>query len=34
MCETAVLEEPDMLEYCPDRYKTQKICKRAVTEDP
>ena len=34
MCEKPVLEKPDMLQYCLNRYKTQKIYERAVSEDP
>ena len=26
MCDKVVFEDPIMLKYCPDRYKTQKMC--------
>lgn len=33
ICEKAILEGPAMLEYCPDRCKTQEICEKAVFEE-
>ena len=32
MCERVVSEDPFMLIYYPDRYKTQKMCDEAVDD--
>lgn len=34
MCEKAILQEPQMLKYCPDLYKTQEVRERAVLKKP
>ena len=34
MCDKAVEEDPGLLEYVPDQYKTQEMCDKAVEEDP
>ena len=34
MCERAVENEPEMLEYVPDCFKTEEICKEAVHREP
>lgn len=33
MCKKVVLEDPEMMEYLPDGYKTQHMCERVVLED-
>ena len=32
MCGRVIYEDPFMLVYCPDRYKTQKMCDEAVDD--
>ena len=32
MCNKAVFEDPFMLKYCHDRYKTHKMCDKAVDD--
>ena len=34
MCERAVEDKPENLEFVPDRFKTQKMCEEAVTHTP
>ena len=34
MCERAVEDEPETLEFVPDHFKAQEICDKAVEEDP
>ena len=34
MCEKAVEDEPEPLEYVPDLFKTEEICKEAVRRKP
>ena len=34
MCKEAVRREPYALGHVPDHFKTQKICEKAVEEDP
>ena len=34
MCEKAVEDEPETLEYVPDHLKTEEICKEAVRREP
>ena len=34
MCNEAVQSEPFVLEYVPDRYKTQEMCNEAVQSEP
>ena len=32
MCDRAVSEDPFLIVYCPDKYKTQKLCDEAVND--
>ena len=32
MCDIAVSEDPFLIVYCPDKYKTQKLCDEAVND--
>ena len=34
MCERAVEDDPNTLEFVPDRFKTQKMCNEAVYREP
>ena len=33
-CDTVVSEDPSLISYCSDKYMTQEMCDRAVSEDP
>ena len=32
MCDRAVSEDPFLIVYCPDKYKTQRMCSEAVAD--
>ena len=32
MCNRVAFEDPFMLKYCPNKYKTQKMCNKAVDD--
>ena len=32
MCDTVVSEDPSLIVYCPDKYKTQRMCDEAVDD--
>ena len=34
MCERAIEDEPETLEFVPDHFKAQEMCNKAVEEDP
>ena len=34
MCDEAIEDKPEALEFVPDCYKTQKMCEKAVEKDP
>ena len=34
MCEKAVEDEPETLEYVPNHFKTQGMCEKAVENEP
>ena len=34
MCEKAVEDEPEALEYVPNHFKTQEMCERAIENEP
>ena len=34
MCERAIEDEPDTLQYVPGHLKTQGMCERAVEDEP
>ena len=34
MCERAIEDEPETLEFVPDHFKAQEMCDKAVEEDP